>query len=234
MICARVRVCIVWLGCIAVAALIVAHARYITDLSAFLPANPTPTQQLLVDQLREGPASRLILIAIEQGTPPHARRASLAWWSACARIRSSAASTTARRIAGRARSGVSVPAPLSAERVGQCAALYREPASKPRSRKPSRTWPRPGGLLFKSLAAARPDRRIAATSSINWRARRTPQSRDGVWVSADGERALAVAQTAASGSDSDAQSMASTQSARRSLRRLAKSAAPRQQRAIAV
>src|SRR6202000_917018 len=34
------------------------------------------------------------------------------------------------------------------------------------------------------------------------------QSRDGVWVSPDGSRALAIAQTAANGSDSDAQSRA--------------------------
>src|SRR5258708_33092723 len=56
-----------WFCCIALAAVIVARAHYITDLSAFLPASPTPTQQLLVDQLRDGPASRPILIAIEGG-----------------------------------------------------------------------------------------------------------------------------------------------------------------------
>ena len=38
-----------WVSCI--------HARYITDLSAFLPANPThPCRSCMVDQLREGPA----------------------------------------------------------------------------------------------------------------------------------------------------------------------------------
>src|SRR5260370_37223010 len=56
-----------WLCCVALAAVIVARAHYITDLSAFLPASPTAAQQLLVDQLRDGPASRLILIAIEGG-----------------------------------------------------------------------------------------------------------------------------------------------------------------------
>ncbi|HEY0801923.1 MAG TPA: hypothetical protein VGD54_13850, partial [Steroidobacteraceae bacterium] len=78
MIARRVRVLIVWLGCIAFAAYIVARAHYITDLSAFLPANPTPAQQLLVDQLRDGPASRLILIAIEQGDAASRARVSLA------------------------------------------------------------------------------------------------------------------------------------------------------------
>src|SRR5579863_8990937 len=63
----RTRILALWLGSVALATLIVARAHYIADLSAFLPAKPTPTQQLLVDQLRDGPASRLILIAIEQG-----------------------------------------------------------------------------------------------------------------------------------------------------------------------
>ena len=48
-----------------VAAVIAARAHYSADLSAFLPRSPTATQQLLVEQLREGPAARLILAAIE-------------------------------------------------------------------------------------------------------------------------------------------------------------------------
>src|ERR1700722_15647713 len=61
----RARALVVWLGCVAIAVIVVARAHYSTDLSTFLPAHPTPSQQLLVDQLRDGPASRLILIAIE-------------------------------------------------------------------------------------------------------------------------------------------------------------------------
>src|ERR1700727_499218 len=56
-----------WLCGIALASIIVVRAHYITDLSALLPAKPTPAQQLLVDQLRDGPASRLILLAMDRG-----------------------------------------------------------------------------------------------------------------------------------------------------------------------
>src|SRR5262250_1571672 len=56
---------VVWALFVLVAAAIVLLARYTTDLPAFLPRSPTATQRLLVEQLREGIASRLILIGIE-------------------------------------------------------------------------------------------------------------------------------------------------------------------------
>src|SRR5690349_15744709 len=56
---------LLWAVLAAAAATIVARARYTTDLSAFLPRSPTANQRLLVDQLKEGLASRLIIVAIE-------------------------------------------------------------------------------------------------------------------------------------------------------------------------
>jgi len=38
-------------------------------MSAFLPRSPDPAQQVLVEQIRDGVASRLILIGLEGGTP---------------------------------------------------------------------------------------------------------------------------------------------------------------------
>src|SRR5258708_40175665 len=68
----------VWAAFVLVAIVVVMFAHYTTDLSAFLPRSPTATQRLLVDQLREGIASRLILIGIEGADPAERARISLA------------------------------------------------------------------------------------------------------------------------------------------------------------
>jgi predicted exporter len=61
---AGTAVTLIWAGTALVAALIAIHASYTTDLSAFLPRRASATQSLLVEQLREGPASHLIIAAI--------------------------------------------------------------------------------------------------------------------------------------------------------------------------
>src|ERR1700693_6190934 len=67
-----------WLLGLAAPLWVFAHAHYINDLSAFLPAKPTHLQKLMVDQLRDGPASRLLLIALEGGDAETRARVSLA------------------------------------------------------------------------------------------------------------------------------------------------------------
>ena len=56
-----------WLAGCAIAALIATRTHYVADLSAFLPSAPTPEQAVLLDQLKSGAASRLILAGIEGG-----------------------------------------------------------------------------------------------------------------------------------------------------------------------
>lgn len=61
----RWTVTLIWLALMAAAAWVVAHANYHADISAFLPKTPTANQQLLVDQLKDGVVSRLMLIGID-------------------------------------------------------------------------------------------------------------------------------------------------------------------------
>ncbi len=203
MMARRARVVGAWLGCIVLAALVVAKAHYVSDLSAFLPAKPTPRQRLLVDQLRNGPAARLILVALEHGDA--ATRAAL-----------SIAMAHRLRL-DREFSGINNGEPLTAERdrdfLFQHRYLLSENVSAERFsaaglksalEETIANLASPEGLILKSLVPHDPTGemlqiidRLAGTAG--------PTSRDGVWVSADGRRTLLVAQTAAAGSDTDAQ-----------------------------
>jgi predicted exporter len=202
----RARVLVVWLGCVAVAVFVVARAHYSTDLSAFLPAHPTPTQQLLVDQLRDGPASRLILIAIEQGDAASRARVSLGLVERLRKDPEFASVNNGEAVAGqRDREFLFQHRYLLSEAV--TAQRLTAAGLSGAIRETIDNLASPAGLLFKSLLPRDPTGELL--NIVDQLARSpAPESRDGVWVSGDGARALAVAQTAASGSDSDAQGRA--------------------------
>jgi predicted exporter len=58
----------VWLLFILLCALAVARSQFTADMSAFLPRDPSPRQQILIEQISEGIASRSLIVAIE-GAP---------------------------------------------------------------------------------------------------------------------------------------------------------------------
>ena len=195
-----------WLCCVALASLVVARARYITDLSAFLPAHPTASQQLLVDQLRDGPASRLILIAIEQGQP---------------RARAQASVSMASRLRGDPQfSRVNNGEPVSAQRDREflfrnryllsdnvTAARFSADGLHAAIADTIEELASPAGLLLKSLLPNDPTgEMLHIVDGLEHMPQ--PATGDGIWVSRDGSRALLAAQTAAGGSDTDAQQRA--------------------------
>jgi predicted exporter len=199
----RAAVIAAWLCSLAVAAAVAWHARYITDLSAFLPAHPTARQRILVEQLRDGPASRLLLIGIEGGS----------------RLgRAAVSNEMARRLRADAEfASVSNGQEASADRDREFLFAHRYLLSdaievqhfsaaglESAMRETVADLASPEGLIIKSLVPHDP---TGETLHIIDRLSRmpAPQLRDGVWVSGDGDRALLVAQTAASGSDTDAQ-----------------------------
>ena len=59
---------LLWLLGLALSIGVILRTPFSTDMSAFLPRSPEPAQQILVDQLRDGVASRLILVSFE-GAP---------------------------------------------------------------------------------------------------------------------------------------------------------------------
>src|SRR5271170_2019353 len=185
----KMVVLMIWLAAISVAGALVARAKYTADLSAFLPSAPTAAQRMLVRLLRDGPTSQLMLVSI-QGADA-ATRARLSRQLA-AKLRTEAAF---RSIANGELSGPVTDARFTV--VGLTQAL----------RQSVELLASPLGLLSEDLMARDPTGEAQQvldqldTSSH-------PRAEQGVWVSADGKRALLLLETAALGSDTDGQQLA--------------------------
>ena len=197
-----------WLAAMALCAVLVARASFTADMSAFLPQAPTAEQRLLVDQLREGLVSRLMLVAVEGGDP--AGRAA---------------------ISGKMAQQLSADQRFVAVANGESSGMEREQAFFFAHRyqlSPAVDAQRftveglraaiqdtldllasPAGLLVKQVLARDPTGEIAVlleqlgTQSAT--AQNRPNTLDGVWASRDGNRALLLLQTRAAGGDTDAQ-----------------------------
>ncbi len=205
----RSRLAIVlWLAFLLMCSVIISRSQFTTDLSAFLPRSPTPEQQLLLEQITDGLASRLILVGIEGADAPTRARLS---------------KQIAQRLrADRAFASVNNGEPVSAER--DRAFLFNNRYLLSPAITPQRfsvdglhdalgdsidLLASPAGLLVKSLLPHDPTgEMVQLLEQLNGDSR--PQLVDGAWASRDGTRALMLMQTRASGSDTDAQQRAMT------------------------
>jgi len=190
------------IGCAAV----IARTDFSTDLSAFLPRSPSPVQQVLVEQLREGVVSRLILIAVE-GEPPDRLAQISRRLAASLRASASFASVNNGEEAGFEKDRDLVwrhryllsPA-VKAERFSaqglrvSLDELLLQLAS-------------PAGVLLQRVSASDPGGELMRLLQ-QFAPQARPRSHGGVWLSRDGGRALLVAQTRASAADIDAQKQA--------------------------
>ena len=199
----RAGALLVWAGLAALAVWVVATARYSADLSAFLPRAPTGAQRLLVEQLRQGVASKLVIAAIEGG-------------DAGARTRLS------RDLARRLRHD---PEFLAVEN-GDAAAAQRDEGFlfAHRYLLSSTVTPQrfsvaglksaigntidllasPAGMFAQAWVPSDPTGEMATLLDQLSRSQ-PPRTQDGVWVSKDGSRALLLMRTRAAGSDTDGQ-----------------------------
>jgi len=184
----------------------VMRTHYTADLSAFLPQTPTPEQQLLIDQLKSGIASRLILIGIEGGDQAARARVS---HDLAARLR-----------AERQFLHIANGEALSLERDGQVLLENRYLLSPAMSAERFTVaglrqgisdnielLASAGGLLSKALLPRDPTGEFTQLLEALGSGQR-PQTLDGVWVSRDAQRALLLARTRAEGADTGGQFMA--------------------------
>lgn len=197
----------IWIAAVAACLWIVANARYTADLSAFLPKTPSREQQVLVNQLRDGSVSRLILIGLEGADLP-------------------ARTALSRALAARLRSDEQFAMVANGEPVG----LDRERDILLKHRyllSPSVTPDRftetglrdaigetldllssSAGLLAKSLVPRDPTGELTQLLMGEFGASAHAESENGVWVSRDRQRALVLVHTRATGADTDAQAAA--------------------------
>lgn len=195
-----------WLSALALSGLVVTRAHYVTDMSAFLPARPTPTQKLLVDQLRDGPAARLILCAIEGGDAAARARASRAL---AERLRQTPEFLSINN--GDERSAQRDREFLFAHRYALSRAVSPQHFSAAglhaAIQESLDDLASPGGLMLKGLLTHDPTGEMLQIAE-QLQHGPGPRSIDGVWSSRNGDRAVLIAETRASGADTDGQAHA--------------------------
>ncbi len=200
------RVFLYWLLAMLAGGLIAWNSRFSADMSFFLPADPSPAQQVLVEQLRDGMVSRLLMVAITGGD---------------AGTRAAVSRDLRRRLAG-SEAYVSVQngeqRSLDADRDLLFAHRYQlSPAVTPERftidglraaiGDSIDLLASPAGMLFKPFLTRDPSGELAAQLSALGSASQ-PATREGVWASRDGERAVLLVQTRANGADTDGQEAA--------------------------
>jgi predicted exporter len=192
-----------WLLLIAACAFILSRTTFTTDLSAFLPRSPTPAQQVLVDQLREGVVSRLMLIGITGDKPETLARIS----------RELARDLRQRNAFASVDNGDDPQSDADREFVWRHRYLL-SPNVSPQRFSPEglrerlqdnlRLLGSPAGILLRRVLPRDPTGEIVGLAEeLAGNAR--PDTRHGVWFSKDGARALLAARTRAPASDLDAQ-----------------------------
>jgi predicted exporter len=194
---------VAWLLFMAACAVVIARTSFTTDISAFLPRSPTPAQQILVEKLRDGVVSRLVLIGIEGAAPETLARLSKRL-AAALRKQDGLVSVSNGESAGFEkdrdylwRNRYLLSTAVTPER-------FSADGLRARLEENLQLLSSPAGILVRRILADDPTGElIHLLEQLEGQDR--PASRGGVWFSRDGGRALLVAQTRAAGYDIDAQ-----------------------------
>lgn len=193
----------IWLMFVAVCVLVITRTAFNTDMSAFLPRSPTPTQKILVDQLRDGVVSRLILVGVDGASPDALAQVSKGM-AAQLHKEENFASVNNGESSGQQQdfnflwhsryllSAAVTPEHFSVAGLRDSLQNYLDLLGSPMGALAQRVLPGdPSGEL------------IVLLDQMEGQAK--PAMHDGVWFSRDGRRAMLLAQTRAPGSDLDAQ-----------------------------
>ena len=204
----RARVTLLWLAAIVVCAVYAAtRLRVDADFSAFLPVVTTTEQRFLVAQLKEGVASRLLLIEIDGDTAERLARVSMALAERLASdhedfryVNNGAAQWGQRDLEAIRANRYQLSDAVTPDR-------FSADALRITLESDLRALATGGGLIQKQFLAEDPTgETLHVVSQLTPRTQ--PRHEQGVWFSAGGSAALLVAETRAAGSDLDGQGRA--------------------------
>ncbi len=196
----------VWLAFVALCVLVISRSQFTADMSAFMPRDPTPTQKLMVEQLRDGVVARLILVGVEGAPTPVLAQLSKGM---AARLRGSPelAAVNNGEQAGLEKdfellwrnryllSDAVTPQRFTAAGLQESLNGYLDLLGSPMSGMAQRVLPTdPSGELIHLLEQLQEGAH--------------PAMQDGVWFSGDSTRAMLLVHTKAAGNDIDAQERA--------------------------
>jgi len=195
-----------WLAFVVACILVISRSKFTADMSAFMPRDPTPTQKIMVEQLRDGVVSRLILVGIEGAPAPVLARISK---NMAAQLRTSPQLVAVNNgeqvglekdfdLLWRNRyllSDAVTPQRFTAAGLHESLSGYLDLLATPMSGMAQRVLPSdPSGELIHLLEQLQGEAH--------------PAMQDDVWFSQDGTRAMLLAHTKGAGNDIDAQERA--------------------------
>ena len=201
----RLAVVAIWLGLLGVCGLAIYRAPVISDLTHFLPYRSSLTERVLVGQIKHGVASRLILMALEGAEPEALAAASqrliaeLKGNSLFASVHNGSAELSEddqkflfdnRYLLSPMTAGA-----FSVEALRQALTDRLEELASP------------AGTLEKPVLARDPTGAFLQIMRA-WLPHGGPAKRQGVWFTADGRRALLIAETRMGAFDLDGQARA--------------------------
>ncbi len=203
----RIALALLWLALLAFAGWTISQRLQLSgDLRKFMPAAETPAQKLLIDELGEGPGSRLLLMSIEGADPQ-----TLAQQSQQLRALLAARSEFALVANGSDASLEAIPARLRPYRYLLTDSFDAHPLDEAQLQEALEARVQdlgsPAAALIEPLLPADPTLEILKLAE-SWQPGNAPQRLHDVWFDRAGGKALLVAQTRAAGFDPTGQQAA--------------------------
>ena len=197
----------IWVAGLIACIFVITRTPFSADLSAFLPSSPTPAQQILVEQLRDGVVSRMLLVGIEGDNAP-------------------ALAESSKKLAAQLRGDAQFAAVNNGEELGLTKdreffwrnryllspgmdepGHFSAPALHEALQDDVQNLGSPAGALLRKILPNDPTSELIRMVD-QFEGGSKPMNQEGVWFSRDGKRALLLAQTRAAGFDIDAQEVA--------------------------